>query len=75
MSSALELLWDKHLKGEFETKDVEATLATMVDDACGNHLPVNTGGRGQDALRALLIVNMNALRHRPPTSWPPGPVT
>ena len=23
----------EHLKGEFETKDVEATLATMVDDA------------------------------------------
>lgn len=43
MSSALDLLWDKHLKGDFEQKDVEATLATMVDDACGNHMPVNTG--------------------------------
>lgn len=29
----LEALWAKHLEGEFETKDVEATLATMVDDA------------------------------------------
>ena len=47
----LEQLWADHLKGEFETKDVEATLATMVDDAFVNHMPVNTGGRGKDALR------------------------
>jgi carboxymethylenebutenolidase len=47
----LEQLWQEHLKGEFETKDVEATLATMVDDAYVNHMPVNTGGRGKVALR------------------------
>ena len=49
----LEDLWAEHLKGEFETKDVEATLATMVEDAYVNHMPVNTGGRGKDALRAF----------------------
>ena len=49
----LEQLWEDHLKGEFETKDVEATLATMVDDAYVNHMPVNTGGRGKTALRAF----------------------
>src|SRR5262244_1760851 len=49
----LEQLWAEHLKGEFETKDVEATLATMVEDAYVNHMPVNTGGRGKAALRAL----------------------
>ena len=47
----LEQLWAEHLKGEFETKDVEATLATMAEDAYVNHIPVNTGGRGKDALR------------------------
>ena len=47
----LEQRWADHLKGEFESKDVEATLATMVDDAFVNHMPVNTGGRGKDALR------------------------
>jgi carboxymethylenebutenolidase len=47
----LEQRWADHLKGEFESKDVEATLATMVEDACVNHMPVNTGGRGKDALR------------------------
>jgi len=49
----LEHLWAEHLKGEFESKDVEATLATMVEDAYVNHMPVNTGGRGKDALRAF----------------------
>ena len=38
----LEQLWADHLKGEFESKDVEATLATMVEDASVNHMPVNT---------------------------------
>lgn len=50
----LEQLWAEHLKGEFETKDVESTLATMVDDAYVNHMPVNTGGRGKEALRIFL---------------------
>ncbi len=49
----LEKLWDEHLAGEFTTKDVEATLATMVDDASVDHVPVHTGGRGKDALRAF----------------------
>lgn len=49
----LEHLWAEHLKGEFETKDVEATLATMVEDAYVNHMPVHTGGRGKEALRVF----------------------
>jgi carboxymethylenebutenolidase len=49
----LEQLWADHLKGEFETKDVEATLATMVEDAYVNHMPVNTGGHGKAALRVF----------------------
>lgn len=49
----LEQLWAEHLKGEFENKDVEATLATMVEDAYVNHMPVNTGARGKEALRAF----------------------
>jgi carboxymethylenebutenolidase len=52
-SHQLEQLWAEHLKGEFETKDVEATLATMIEDAHVNHIPVNTGGRGKDALRVF----------------------
>lgn len=49
----LEKLWADHIAGEFVTKDVEATLATMVDDASVDHVPVHTGGRGKDELRAF----------------------
>ena len=49
----LEQLWADHLAGEFVTKDVEATLATMVEDATVNHVPVGTGGRGKAELRAF----------------------
>lgn len=52
-SQQLEQLWADHLRGEFVSKDVEATLATMVEDAYVNHMPVNTGGRGKDELRAF----------------------
>lgn len=47
----LEALWTEHLAGEFTTKDTEATLSTMVEDAYVNHMPVNTGGRGKAELR------------------------
>jgi carboxymethylenebutenolidase len=50
---ALETLWNDHLDGEFVSKDVEATLATMTDDASVDHIPVHTGGHGKDALRAF----------------------
>jgi len=49
----LESLWAEHLAGEFTTRDVEATLATMIDSASVNHVPVNTGGKGKDELRAF----------------------
>jgi carboxymethylenebutenolidase len=49
----LEKLWEEHLAGEFTTKDVEATLATMTEDASVDHVPVHTGGRGKEALRAF----------------------
>jgi carboxymethylenebutenolidase len=49
----LETLWEQHLAGEFVSKDVEATLATMTDDASVDHVPVHTGGKGKDALRVF----------------------
>ena len=49
----MEQVWAEHIRHEFVTKDVEATLATMVDDAFVNHVPVNTGGRGKTQLRAF----------------------
>ena len=46
----LEKIWADHIAGEFTIKDVERTLATMVEDAYVNHMPVNTGGRGKGKL-------------------------
>ncbi len=50
-SSDLEALWAAHVKYEFETSNTEDTLATMVDDAYVNHIPVMTGGVGKAELR------------------------
>jgi carboxymethylenebutenolidase len=44
-------LWEEHTKHEFSTRDTEATLDTMVDDAYVNHVPTMTGGFGKAALR------------------------
>jgi carboxymethylenebutenolidase len=46
-------LWEEHTGHEFSTRDTDATLATMVDDAYVNHVPVMTGGYGKDGLRAF----------------------
>ena len=51
MTADLSQLWEEHTKHEFATRDTEATLATMVEDAYVNHVPVMTGGSGKTALR------------------------
>jgi len=47
----LSQLWDAHVRYEFSTRNADDTLATMVEDAYVNHIPVLTGGSGQDELR------------------------
>src|SRR3989440_7622704 len=47
----LSQLWEEHVRHEFATHNTEDTLATMVEDAYVNHIPVLTGGRGRDELR------------------------
>ncbi|KAG1308914.1 hypothetical protein G6F62_014932 [Rhizopus arrhizus] len=37
-------LWDKHCEYEFGTRDVAATMATMVAEPYVNHIPTMTGG-------------------------------
>src|SRR5437660_3535508 len=44
-------LWDEHVRYEFSTRNTEDTLATMVEDAYVNHIPVLTGGVGWKQLR------------------------
>jgi carboxymethylenebutenolidase len=47
----LAALWDAHCRFEFETRDVDATMATMVAEPYVNHIPTMTGGVGFDKLR------------------------
>jgi carboxymethylenebutenolidase len=49
----LSRLWEEHTSHEFVTRDTESTLATMVEDAHVNHVPVMTGGCGKNALRSF----------------------
>jgi carboxymethylenebutenolidase len=47
---ALQAVWDEHIGHEFGTHSPEDALATMVEDAYVNHIPVMTGGVGKAAL-------------------------
>ena len=47
----LSELWEEHVRYEFSTRNIEDTLATMIEDAYVNHIPVLTGGSGRDELR------------------------
>ncbi len=47
----LSALWDKHCEHEFATRDVDATMATMVAEPYVNHIPTMTGGVGFRDLR------------------------
>jgi len=40
----LAQLWEEHMRHEFQTCSTEDTLATMIEDAYVNHVPVMTGG-------------------------------
>jgi carboxymethylenebutenolidase len=47
----LRQLWEEHVQYEFSTRNTDDTLATMVDDAYVNHVPILTGGVGKEELR------------------------
>ena len=47
----LEALWAAHTRYEFETRDVDATMDTMVAEPYVNHIPMMTGGVGHDQLK------------------------
>ena len=62
-------LWEAHCRHEFETRDVDATMATMVAEPYVNHVPTMTGGVGHDA-QGLLQVPFHR-RHPPDTELMP----
>lgn len=46
----LVALWEEHIRHEFDTRDVPATMATMVAEPYVNHIPTLTGGVGYSQL-------------------------
>ncbi|WNW10439.1 dienelactone hydrolase family protein [Pseudomonas sp. DTU_2021_1001937_2_SI_NGA_ILE_001] len=46
----LSALWEEHIRHEFDTRDVPATMATMVAEPYVNHIPTMTGGVGHAQL-------------------------
>ncbi len=58
----LSRLWDAHTFHEFGSRDVDATMATMVAQPYVNHIPTMTGGVGHEHLRRFYtnhFVNSN----------------
>src|ERR671910_3286652 len=51
-SSSVRLgnIFDKHVKFEFEDKNVESTIKTMVKEPYVHHVPVMTGGVGYNSV-------------------------
>ena len=47
----LSTLWEKHCEYEFATRDVDATMRTMIAQPYVNHIPTLTGGVGYEDLR------------------------
>ena len=47
----MKAVWASHCKYEFELRDVEGALSTMVDDPYLWNIPTMCGGRGQDGMR------------------------
>jgi carboxymethylenebutenolidase len=47
----LKEVWEEHMKGEFATKSVDDTMATMIEGGHINHVPTMTGGQGLKAIR------------------------
>ena len=80
LTTAEELLrdlWEAHVRYEFATRNTEDTLATMVEDAYVNHIPVPVAGR-ETARKALdprlpsnaLIERADRARRSPPAVPP-----
>jgi carboxymethylenebutenolidase len=62
----LGALFDAHCAAEFETRDIEATMATMDPHPHVTHVPTMTGGDGHDAVRRFYT---NYFIGRVPDDW------
>jgi carboxymethylenebutenolidase len=58
--------FDAHTDAEFNTRDIEATMATMAEAPHVTHVPTMTGGSGYDAVRHFYE---NYFVGRVPADW------
>jgi carboxymethylenebutenolidase len=47
--------WERHMAAEFDSKSIDATMATMTAEPVVNHVPVMTGGVGAGDVRHFYI--------------------
>jgi carboxymethylenebutenolidase len=50
-------VWEQHMAAEFESRSIEATMATMTPDPFVNHVPLMTGGVGYDEVRRFYLTH------------------
>jgi carboxymethylenebutenolidase len=67
---ALVQTWEAHMAAEFDTRSIEATMATMTADPVVNHVPVMTGGVGGREVRQFYTQYFIG-RHPPDTAIVP----
>lgn len=60
----LVVMWEAHCRYEFETYDVDATMATMVAEPYVNNIPTMTGGVGHEAVKRFY--SNHFIGHNPP---------
>jgi carboxymethylenebutenolidase len=54
---AMVEVWERHMAAEFESKSIDATMATMTPSPFVNHVPVMTGGIGWDEVRHFYLTH------------------
>jgi carboxymethylenebutenolidase len=62
--------WERHMAAEFDSRSIEATMATMTDHPVVNHVPVMTGGVGANEVREFYTQYFIG-RHPPDTAIVP----
>ena len=58
--NGLGAVFDAHTDAKFETRDLEATMATMAETPHVTHVPTMTGGFGRDAVRRFYVAGSSA---------------
>lgn len=62
--------WERHMAAEFDSKSIDATMATMTAEPVVNHVPVMTGGVGARDVRHFYS-QFFISRHPPDTTIVP----